>query len=117
MKAKTLKIGTRNLAAITQEEVLQVAIIEGCHPHLEFWGKPIVTDFNNTMFSTTVVIDYHSLRKEDDSKSPTIMFFFNFEKFDFHYHQTNIARSESKKFSLETIKYLLKQGFYLPITD
>ncbi|MFV0536801.1 MAG: hypothetical protein ACK5M3_05430 [Dysgonomonas sp.] len=122
MKNKTkpisLEIGTRNLASITEEEVLQVAIIEGCHPHLEYWHKPEITDFNNTMFSDTVVIDYHSVRISDELESPTIVFFLNHKKLNYHYlEERNRNRCKSNRFSFETIRYLLKQGFYLPLID
>jgi len=112
-----LTIGTRDLALITKDEVLQVAVIEGCCPHLEYWNIPQITYFDNTMFSHTVVLDYHSTRKDDDGhKSPTIVFFFDHKNLNFHYHNRN-RDSHSKRFSFETIRYLLKQDFYLPLID
>lgn len=113
---KILKIGNRDLATITKEEVLQVVMIEGCCAHLDYWDIPELTYFNNTIFSSTVVLEYFSKRKEDDIKGDVFVFFFNHKKFIFHYHNKyNLGMSSSHRLSLDTIKYLLKQGFNLPI--
>lgn len=96
---------------------MRVAIIEGCIAHLDYWNEPTITDFNDTMFTNTVVLDYKSRNKEDDRDSRTITFFFDHKNLDFHYHSDNLDRSHGKRFSFETIRYLLKQGFYLPLTD
>lgn len=82
-----ITIGTRDLATITAEEVLQVVIINGCCPYLEYWDIPEIKDFDNTMFSDTVVLDHQSKRKEDGSKGSVFIFFFNHKSFEYHYHR------------------------------
>lgn len=114
---KILRIGNRDLATIKAEEVLEVAIIEGCIAHLDYWKLPTIMDFDDTMFTNIVVLDYKSRNKEDDRDSRSITFFFNHKDLDFHYHSDNLDRSHGKRFSFETIRYLLKQGFYLPLID
>ena len=111
-----ITIGERGLATITGEEILQIAMIEGCCAHLSYWGIPEITDFDNTMFSDIVVIDYQSKKISDGTESRKITFFLHHKNFTFHYHRDgDINRSERQRFSIKTIKYLLKQQFYLPI--
>ncbi|MFV0467360.1 MAG: hypothetical protein ACK5MK_00370 [Dysgonomonas sp.] len=117
MKENIIKIGDRKLSSITAEEVLRVAIIEGCIAHTDYWNEPTIIYFDDTMFTDTVVLDYKSTHKEDNRDSNTITFFFDHKGLDFHYHSKILDRSHGKRFSFETIRYLLKQGFYLPLKD
>lgn len=112
---KHLEIGDRKLSSITADEILDVVMIEGCHAHLDFWNKPIILEYNNSMFSDTIVVDYQSTRIEDGVKSDVMTFFFELKWFSYNYHSERLDRSHSKRFSLEAIKYLLSKGFYLPL--
>lgn len=119
MKIK-LEIGDKPLKELTQEDLKQIIIIEGCLPSLEYWNEPKITDFNNTMFSDTIVIDYYSLRKKDNLKSSEYVFFFNFKDFRFHYtkdynENNQNQQSNGKRVKIETIRFLIKNGYNVPI--
>ena len=115
-----LEIGNKPLSELTAENVMDMILMIGACPSLEFWNKPIITDFNNKMFSDTVVIDYHSYRIEDNRESSHYIFFFNFKDFhwqytkDFEiYHKTQ--RHHTKNLGVPELRYLIKQGFNIPI--
>ncbi len=117
---KTIQIGDKNLKDISQEDLLEVVIIEGVcavmnNNGVDIWCKPVVTDFNNTMFSNTVVIDYTSYRISDKLKSPDMVFFFNHEDCTFHYTKGGESQTKSVRIGMKTIKFLLEQGYDLPI--
>ena len=114
MKIRTIKIGNRDLATITQEELLQVVMIEGCCADLDYWNIPEIIRFRNKLFSSTVVLEYYSKRKRDNIKSCVVVFFFDHKNFSFYYRTEAIER-RNKRISIDTIKYLLKEGFNLPI--
>jgi hypothetical protein len=115
-----VEIGNKPLKELTAEDLRQIVLIEGCSPSLEYWNEPQITDFANTLFSDTIVIDYLAYRKDDNLKSCEYTFFFNFKEFRFHYvryyekvnpnHQPN-----SKRVGLETLRYLISQGFDVPL--
>lgn len=117
MKETIIKMGDRKLSSIKAEEVLQVAIIEGCIAHPDYWFLPTIIEFNDSMFTDSVTLDYKSVRKADNIESDPITFFFEHKDFSFHYHSSRLDRSHAERFSFETIRYLLQQGFYLPLTD
>lgn len=116
---KTLEIGITPLKKMTAEDLKQLVIIEGCCPSLEYWNEPQITDFNNTIFSDTHILDFHSYRKEDNLKSSDYVFFFNFKDFRIHYtvgyernknHQPN-----GKRLGLDALRFLIKCGYDIPI--
>lgn len=112
-----IEIGNRPLKDITQNDVLELAIIEGCCPSLVYWNRPNILDFDNTMFSETVTIDYESSKIENGATSDVFCFFFNFIKLSFHYsrnYKNNGIIIPTKNLSLESISYLIKQGYYIP---
>ena len=110
-------VWVKDLKNITKEDVLEIILIEGCHNSLEFWDKPIITDFDNNIFSDTVVLDYFSYRTADNLKSKPFKFFFNFNKLDFHYtidyenDKTNGGMKRSSRVKIETVKYLISQRY------
>lgn len=111
-----LKIGKRKLVDIMQEELIELILIEGWCAHNDYWGRPIVTDFNNTLFSDTIFIEYHSLRNSDNLQSEPITFYLDHGNFTFHIEQKGRNRSDrTDNFKLKSIKYLLSKGFDLPI--
>ena len=62
---KEITIGDKSLMQISKEDILQLAVMQGCCAHLDFWNYPTLLEYDNTMFSDTVVISYKSTRKED----------------------------------------------------
>lgn len=112
-----IEIGERKLSSIAEEEVLQVAIIEECIASPDYWNPPTIIEFDNTMFTNSVILEYKSTRKSDGIESSPITFYFKHEMFSFHYHSSRRDRSHSKRFGFDTIRYLIKQGFYLPLSN
>lgn len=113
-----IDIGSKKLSSITQEDVLQIVIIEGCIPCLEYWNKPIILQYDNTMFSDSIVLDYHSFRIEDNEESSIFVFFFNHKDISFHYHRDRHSierRVGGNRLKLESIKYLISKGYDIPI--
>jgi hypothetical protein len=84
---KQITIGDKLLKQISKEDVLQIAIIQGCCPCMDYWNYPDIIDFTNTMFSDSVVLDYRSIRKKDELLSDVIVFFFHFNDLTFHWHK------------------------------
>lgn len=66
---KEITIGDKSLMQISKEDILQLAVMQGCCAHLDFWNYPTLLEYDNTMFSDTVVISYKSTRKEDGIES------------------------------------------------
>lgn len=111
-----LEIGKRKLIDITQDELIQICIIEKVIGSLEYWRAPIVTDFDNKMFPDTIVIDYHSLRIDDGLKGDTLVFYFNHQDFRFHYRKEDRNETQgSDRLNIQSIKYLISKGFDVPI--
>ncbi|MGL6124862.1 MAG: hypothetical protein ACRC1F_00005 [Metamycoplasmataceae bacterium] len=111
-----IEIGSKKIKDLTPENLIDIAKIEGVCNYLEFWGNPIVTDFSNTLFSDTIVIDYHQERMSDKKKGKTIVLFFNFTDFTFHWHFENEKEyTRNSRIKIETIKYLIDKGFNLPL--
>ena len=111
-----VEIGEKNIKDLTPENLIDILKIEGVCCHSEFWGNPIVTDFTNTMFSDTVVVDFHQERISDSFKGKTIIFFLNFTYFIFHWHFENEKDySINSRLKIQTIKYLIDKGFDLPL--
>jgi hypothetical protein len=113
-----IEIGNKPLKELTAENIMEIAIIEGHVPHLEYWNKPELLNFDNEMFSNTIVIDYISTRKSDGIKSAEFTFFFDFEKLSMrNYKSQNKLPGLSNRAGLETLRYLIKEGFDVPIYD
>lgn len=119
-----IEIGNIPLKDITAEDLLQIVIIEGCCPVIKYnehdiWKQPVITDFNNTMFSDTIVLDYSSYRVADNIKSGEYVFFFNFKDFRFHYtkdyDQNKNQNPNGNRVCFETIKFLINRGYDVPI--
>lgn len=111
-----IEIGKRKLIDITKEELIKFILIEGWCSVSEYWSEPIVTDLNKTLFSDTLFIEYHSLRISDELQSEPICLYLNHGYFTFHIEQKGRNNNGSThNFKLATIKYLIGQGFDLPI--
>ena len=115
----TIEIGKKPLKEMSQEDLRQIVIIEGCCPSLQYWNEPEVIDFNDNMFSNTHYIDYISYRKSDLLKSSEYTFFFDFENFSFHYtkdySQQPNQETNGKRVGLETLRFLIRQGYNVPL--
>lgn len=115
---KEVKIGDKKLSSITKEDVLRIAIIEGCCPCFDYWNEPTALDFDNIMFSDCVVLDYQSIRKEDNWKSSIFVFFFHHKDISYHYHRDRLSEERMtswNRLKIESIKYLISQGYDIPI--
>ena len=116
-----IEIGDANLKDLTKEQLIEIILIEGCTLHLDYWNTPIILDFDNKMFSDTLVIDFNQLRKEDNLQGRTIVFFFNFKDFSYHWHfkdediNSSVKNSRRSRVKMETIKFLIKNGFDVPL--
>lgn len=77
------------------------------------------TDFDNTMFSNTLVLDYTSYRKRDGLKSADYSFFFDIKRFICHfsrdYEKTRKQDGEAKRLSIKVIKYLIAKVYDVPV--
>lgn len=119
-----VEIGNKPLKEMTAEDLIQLVIIEGCCPIMEFnkekiWSEPKVSDFDNKMFSDTLVIDYNSYRLIDNQKSSDYTFYFDFKGFDYHYtvdfENNKNQQGRRNRLKLESIKFLIDKGYDVPI--
>jgi len=117
-----IEIGNKPLKEKTAEDLLQIVIIEGCCPVIIHNGekKPVITDFTNTMFSDTLVLDYTSYRVSDNIKSSDYIFFFQWRDFNWHYtkdyeQNKNQDQKQRNRVCFETIKYLIAKGYDVPL--
>lgn len=118
---ETITIGNKPLKEITQYDLLEICKKESVHLVFEYkgesvWGQPEVLDFDNTMFSDTVVIDYKQKRISDGLEGRFIVFFFNHVDFSWHWHFKDEDKTrESKRLRIESIKYLVQNGYDVPL--
>jgi hypothetical protein len=119
-----IEIGNKPLKEMSAEDLRQIVIIEGACPAIEYngeemWNEPVITGFDNTMFSDTLVLDYTSYRKRDGLKSADYSFFFDIKRFSWHlsrdYEKTRKQDGEAKRVSIEVIKYLIAKGYDVPV--
>lgn len=119
-----IEIGSKSLKQMIAEDLLEIVIIEGACPAIEYngqeiWNKPVITDFNNTMFSDTLVLDYTSYRRRDNLKSFDYSFFFNWKRFSWYfsrdYEKTKKQDGDRNNASIEVIKYLIYRGYDVPL--
>jgi hypothetical protein len=112
-----IKIGDKKLLDLTPINLIDIAIIEGIHLHLEYWNMPNIIEFDNSLFSDTMVISYNQTKISDNILGDSIIMFFNYETFSHHWHFEHKERNTSsqKNICIETIKYLIKQGYNIPI--
>lgn len=113
---KQITIGDKPLMKISPEDLLQLAVIQGCCGCLDFWDYPVIVDFCDTMFSDRIVIQYKSTNKEDGRESDTIVFFFHTGDPTFHYHRER-ERDQYfiNRFEIKAIKFLIEKGYDIPI--
>ena len=62
---KQIVIGDKPLMQISEEDIFQVAVIQGCCAHPDYWNYPTLTEYNNTIFRDSVWCSYKSTREED----------------------------------------------------
>ena len=115
-----IEIGNKNLSHLTGEHIRQIVMIVGACPSREFWNDPVIIEFENDIFSDTLVLTYKSYRKEDNKESMEFQFYFQFK--DFWWHVTkdyerlgNNAPTYHRNVDYKTIKYLISDGFDIPI--
>lgn len=115
--SRKIKIGDKPLSKVSDEEVLEIALIESVHLHFEYWGKPNITRGNDRIFSDTHAIDFVQKRLEDNLESKTIVFFFDFLDFSFHWHYRGEEQKTGRRgrLKIESIKYLIEKGYNVPL--
>lgn len=118
---KIIEIGNKPLKELSAEDLRQIVIIEGACPDLEYWEEPVITDFDNTMFSDKLVLDYDCLNKKEKYVVISMDFFFNFKELYYHYKryyaEGKWTTSGIYRVGLKTIKYLIDKGYDIPIYD
>lgn len=113
---KQITIGDKPLMQISKEDLLQVAVMNGCSACLSHWNYPILLEYDNTMFSDTVIISYKSTRKDDGAESTPLVFFFCTRDLSFFYHREDISNpTHGKRLDLNVIKFLIEKGYDVPI--
>lgn len=113
---KQITIGDKPLMQITPEDLMELAVIQGCCPCLDFWNRPEIVEFCDTLFSDTVFIRYYSTRISDGLESEPIVFYFATNRLDYHYHrERELNRNICDKLGIEAIKFLIKKGYDIPI--
>lgn len=116
-----IEIGNKPLKELTQEDALQIAIIEGCIPSLDYWNVPNILNYNTTMFSDTNVLSFESYRTSDNICSGEFNVFLDIKKFSFHYtrdyEMNREQENKGSRFGLETIYFLIKQGYHIPFEE
>lgn len=117
-----IEIGNKKKEDITAEHMIDIIMIIGACNSLEYWNKPVVLEFDNTMFSDTIVVDYVSYRKSDNLKGQEYSFFFNYEKFSWYFVKDLYNSDRDKKednigrnLGIPELRYLIKQGFDVPL--
>jgi hypothetical protein len=112
-----IEIGSKPLTELNAKNLMDIAKIEGVHLFFEHWGEIEFKEFDTYNFSKTYVVEFFQKRIKDDAFGKTIVFFFDLERFSFHWHFENEEKlfRESKRIKFETIKYLIKEGFDLPL--
>lgn len=111
-----ITIGNTPLTDITKEDLLEIVVLEGCCPHISWWGTPEIVDFNNTIFSTCVVLDHISKRISDGLKSDILVFYFETKDLTFHWHKDGeTSRFYRNRIGIDSIKFLIKKGYNVPI--
>ena len=113
---KQITIGDKPLMQISPEDMLELAVILGACPCLDYWNRPEIVDFCDTLFSDTIVIRYLSTRIKDRKECDTIAFYFHTNRLSYHYHRDNESnRAICERLSIEAIKYLIEKGYNVPI--
>lgn len=115
---KTITIGDKPLMSITKEDLLQIAVIEGCTPCLEYWSYPEVTDFDNSMFSTSVIVEYNCKNLESGNESGNMTFWFDavdLTRFYYRDRSSSWVERTSSLLKPESLKFLIKQGYDVPL--
>lgn len=44
---KEITIGDKSLMQISKEDILQLAVMQGCCAHLDFWNYPTLLEYDN----------------------------------------------------------------------
>lgn len=114
--SRKIVIGDKPLNEITLQDLRQLVVIEGCCAHTDYYSEPIVTAIDNKMFHNTVCLEYHSIKNEDNTKTATFTFYFDFQRFTRFYKREDMDdASDGKRLKIESIKFLIKAGYNLPL--
>lgn len=101
---------------ISPEDLLQLAVIQGCCASLDFWNYPVIVECCDTMFSHIVFIKYYSTQKKNEQHTDAIIFYFHTNDLSYHYHRENdIYRNVGDRLGIKAIKILIEKGYDIPI--
>lgn len=117
---KQITIGDKPLMQISQEDLLHIAVMQGCSPYHKYWNYPVVLEYDNTMFSSVVVISYQSTRINDERDTSSIIaFFFDTKDLSYTIHKDRDAQIidflAGRRLNLDVIKFLIEKGYDVPI--
>lgn len=113
---KQIVIGDKPLMQISKEDILQLAVIQGCCAHPDYWNYPTLTEYDNTMFRDSVWCSYKSTRKEDNRDSSELTFFLDTKDLSYHYHREwSTEKWHGERLGLNAIKFLIEKGYDVPI--
>lgn len=112
-----IKIGDKDISGLTPDNLIEIAKLEGVHCSFEYFSDLTYENFSNSLFSDTLVIDLKQYKISDPDIERVIVFFFNFKEFSFHWYFINDIDNmrHGRQIKMTTIKYLLEEGFNLPI--
>ena len=115
---REIQIGDKSLRELSAEDLRQLVMIEGCCPGFGGWSEPVVSDFDNTMFRDCCVIEYCCTRKDDGTPSSLFSFYFDYDCGGYFYVRDpfgNPWRSAGKRPSMAALRYLIREGFDVPL--
>lgn len=113
---KQITIGDKPLMQISEEDILQLAVVQGCCACLDYWNYPVLLEYDNTMFSDNIWITYQSTRKSDGIKSDILVFFLSVRDISYHYHREDMTKQwHGERLKMEAIKFLIEKGYDVPI--
>jgi hypothetical protein len=115
---REIRIGDKPMRELTGEDLRRIVMIEGCCPGFGGWEDPVVSVFDNTMFGNCCLVEYSSVRKDNGVQSSTYTFYFDYDCGGYFYVRDpfgNPCRSSGKRPSLATLRYLIDEGFDVPL--
>ena len=111
-----IEIGNKSLSELTTENLIDIALIEGICFSLEYFERPKLVKFADPLLDDTSIVFFNQKRKRDDFFTKTVIFFFDYGSMSYHWVYY-LLDSDGTEFNIkiDTIKYLIKEGFDVPV--